>query len=136
MQKSNVLYLTLSLTTILTVNSFVVQANPVTPKATQPPLLTHQPQKIIVMDYGELDTLDAVGATHRINGIPQGNPPTYLQQDRQQQYIDTGSLKKIKFEAIRQAKPDLNISKPRQKADYAALEDIAPTYHPSLNAKQ
>ena len=36
-----------------------------------------QPQKIVVMDFGALDTLDALGAGNRVIAAPVSNIPAY-----------------------------------------------------------
>src|SRR5699024_7774833 len=70
------------------------------------------PEKIVVFDFGALDTLDKLGID--VVGVPKGNIPTYLKKYEAKEYENVGSLKEPDFEKIAQIDPDLIIISGRQ----------------------
>ncbi|WP_371687702.1 ABC transporter substrate-binding protein [Snodgrassella alvi] len=101
-------------------------------QATDEAKLPASPQKIAVMDFGAMDTLDALGAGRRIIVAPISNMPTYLHQYLNRQLHDSGKMKEPDIAAIRAAKPDLIIMSGRQNAFAKELESIAPTLNYSV----
>lgn len=93
-----------------------------------------QPQKIVVMDFGALDTLDALGAGNRVIAAPVSNIPAYLQQYHNAQVQDSGKMKEPDITGIKAASPDLIIMSGRQNNFYKDLSAIAPTLNYSVNA--
>ena len=92
--------------------------------------LEKMPERIITLDYGFLDTLDALGV-EGIVGIAanggKGNIPTHLKE----KYVvdgvaDVGTLKQIDFEAVAAANPDVIFISGRQSTAYEELKDITP----------
>ncbi|WP_036647176.1 siderophore ABC transporter substrate-binding protein [Paenibacillus pini] len=84
------------------------------------------PQKVVVFDFGILDTLDKLGVT--VTGVPQSNIPPYLSKyEDKEAYKNVGSLKEPDFEKINALKPDLIIISGRQSEAYEELSKIAPT---------
>ncbi|PIT23434.1 hypothetical protein BGI37_12580 [Snodgrassella alvi] len=92
------------------------------------------PQKIVVMDFGALDTLDALGVGNRVKAAPVSNIPAYLQQYQNDQVQNAGQMKEPDIAAIQALKPDLIIMSGRQNAFYKDLSAIAPTLNYSVNA--
>lgn len=85
------------------------------------------PTRIVVFDYGILDSLDRLGV--EVAGVPQNNLPTYLSKYKDKKYTNIGSLKEPDFEKISQLQPDLIIISGRQEPVYKELSEIAPTIH-------
>lgn len=89
---------------------------------TQVPL---NPKKVVVMEFGMLDTIDKLGIDAEL-AIPANNLPAYLEK-----YKDTalniGGLKEYDMEAIHSFEPDLIIVGGRQQDNVEAFEEIAPT---------
>jgi iron complex transport system substrate-binding protein len=83
------------------------------------------PKKVVVFDYGTLDTLDELGV--EVAGVPQGNIPSYLDKYESDDYANVGTLKEPDFEAIAEVDPDLILISGRQSDVYDQLEEIAPT---------
>lgn len=93
--------------------------------------LKEQPQRIVVFDYGFLDTLDALGV-EGIVGVAgnggKGNMPEALKEKyaTNKDVADIGSLKEINLEAVAEAKPDVIFISGRQSAYYEELKEITP----------
>ncbi len=87
--------------------------------------LKEQPKKVVVFDYGFLDTLDALGV--EVAGVPQQSVPSYLSKYTETTYVNVGSLKEPDFEAISSMNPDIIFISGRQAAAYKELSSIAPT---------
>lgn len=85
------------------------------------------PQKLVVFDFGVLDSLDKLGI--EVTGVPQKNIPPYLSKYEDAKYENVGSLKEPDFEKINQIKPDLIIISGRQSDAYEELSKIAPTIY-------
>ena len=92
--------------------------------------LEEMPERIITLDYGFLDTLDALGV-EGIVGIAanggKGNIPAHLKE----KYVvdgvaDVGTLKQIDFEAVAAANPDVIFISGRQSPFYEELKEITP----------
>ena len=93
--------------------------------------LEEQPERIVALDYGFLDTLDALGV-EGIVGVAanggEGNIPTHLKEKYapSDAIQDVGSLKEINLEAVAAADPDVIFISGRQTAYYEDLKDITP----------
>lgn len=93
--------------------------------------LKEEPKRIISLDYGFLDTLDALGV-EGIVGVAanggQGNIPEHLKEKYapSDEITDVGSLKAIDFEAVAAANPDIIFISGRQTAFYEELKEITP----------
>ena len=85
------------------------------------------PERVVVMDFGMLDTLDALGIQARL-AVPKGNLPAYLAKYGGQEYTDVGGLKEFNLETINAFKPELIIISARQQDYYKELSSIAPVY--------
>lgn len=86
------------------------------------------PEKIVVFDFGILDTLDELGV--EVVGIPQsGTIPAYLDKYGTDDYENVGSLKEPDFEKLAEINPDLIIISGRQASLYDQLTELAPTIY-------
>lgn len=88
------------------------------------------PERIVVLDYGFLDTLDALGVTG-IVGIPKGggeaSGPAYLfEKYGSDDVTDLGTLKSIDFEKVAALEPDVVFISGRQSPFYEELKKITP----------
>jgi len=83
------------------------------------------PEKVIVFDFGSLDTLDKLGIEPI--ALPKTNIPKYLEKYEDEKYENVGSLKEPDFEKIHSLKPDLIIISGRQMELYDEFKAIAPT---------
>lgn len=90
--------------------------------------VTKNPEKIIVFDFGALDTLDKLGI--EVAGVPQsGVVPPYLEKYASEDYENVGSLKEPDFEKIAEIDPDLIIISGRQSEVYDQLQELGPTVY-------
>lgn len=89
------------------------------------------PQKVVVFDFGTLDTLDKLGV--EVTALPQGNVPTYLSKYDDAKYENVGSLKEPDLEKINSLSPDLIIISGRQSDFYEELNKIAPTLYVGID---
>jgi iron complex transport system substrate-binding protein len=90
------------------------------------------PKRIIVMDFGALDTINALGLGNRIKGAPTSSIPQYLAKYHNSKVMDTGQMKQPDLDKIKVAKPDLIIIGARQTGFYQDLNAIAPTFNYSI----
>src|SRR5699024_2907688 len=74
------------------------------------------PEKVIVFDFGSLDTLDKLDID--VTGVPQKNVPEYLDKYEGEAYENIGALKEPDFEKIAEIDPDLIIISGRQSDVY------------------
>lgn len=88
-------------------------------------LVPVNPETVLVLDFGVLDTLDALDVD--VAGVPKQNLPKYLSEYAGDDYADLGTLKEPNYEAINAAAPDLIIVAQRSAAALPELSAIAPT---------
>lgn len=92
------------------------------------------PEKVIVFDFGTLDSLDKMGID--VIALPKANIPPYLSKFEDEKYVNVGSLKEPDFEKIHELQPDLIIISARQADLYEEFKAIAPTVYLGIdNAK-
>ncbi len=89
------------------------------------------PQKVVVFDYGTLDTLDKLGVD--VAALPKGSVPSYLSKYSDDKYENVGDLKEPDFEKINSLSPDLIIISGRQKDMYEEFSKIAPTLYVAVD---
>ncbi|MEK5439478.1 MULTISPECIES: siderophore ABC transporter substrate-binding protein [Paenibacillus] len=89
------------------------------------------PQKVVVFDFGTLDTLDKLGV--EVTGVPQSNVPSYLSKYNDAKYENVGGLKEPDFEKINSLSPDLIIISGRQQDSYDEFSKIAPTLYVAVD---
>ena len=93
--------------------------------------LKEQPKRIISMDYGFLDTLDALGV-EGIVGIPYGEGQWNMPENLKEKYApsddikDVGNLKELNLEVVAAAEPDIIFITGRQAPYYEELKKITP----------
>lgn len=85
------------------------------------------PQNVVVLDYGALDTLDVIGV--EVSALPKSSLPEYLNKYKDDKYVDIGGLKEFDMEKINELNPDLIIIEGRQEDYYDELSKIAPTLY-------
>lgn len=88
--------------------------------------LDSNPQRVVVIGLGALDTVKAMGvepvAVSTVSMFPD-----YLAEYRDYQFVSAGSLHEPNFEVIYSQKPDLIIVGSRAAPKYKELSQIAPT---------
>ncbi|QOR67855.1 siderophore ABC transporter substrate-binding protein [Cytobacillus suaedae] len=97
-------------------------------------VVTTNPSKVVVFDFGVLDSLDKLGV--EVTGVPQANIPAYLEKYKDAKYENVGSLKEPDFEKIASLNPDLIIISGRQQEAYAELSKIGPTIFMGLDTSR
>ncbi|MDZ5474002.1 siderophore ABC transporter substrate-binding protein [Bacillus sp. 31A1R] len=97
-------------------------------------VVKQNPEKVVVFDFGVLDTLDKLGV--EVTGVPQMNIPTYLSKYADSKYENVGGLKEPDFEKISELSPDLIIISGRQQEAYEELSKIGPTIFMGLDASK
>lgn len=93
--------------------------------------IKNNPQKVVVFDFGTLDTLDKLGV--EVTGLPQSNVPSYLSKYSDAKYENVGGLKEPDFEKINSLSPDLIIISGRQQDSYDEFSKIAPTLYVAVD---
>jgi iron complex transport system substrate-binding protein len=84
------------------------------------------PEKIVVFDYGFLDTLDALGV-EGVVGVPQDSTlPENLEEYAGDDYVNVGTLKEPLLEDIAEIGPDAIFISSRLSPYYEELSEIAP----------
>jgi len=84
--------------------------------------LEKNPEKVVVFDFGVLDSLDELGIN--VAGVPQSNLPSYLDKYEGDEYENVGGLKEPDFEKIAEIDPDLIIISGRQSDLYDQFTEI------------
>ncbi len=92
--------------------------------------LDKMPERIVALDYGFLDTLDALGVEGIVGiaaGGGKGNMPEHLKEKYLNEDVaDVGTLKQIDYEAVAAAEPDVIFISGRQTPFYEELTEITP----------
>lgn len=89
------------------------------------------PQKVVVFDYGALDSLDRLGV--EVAALPKSNLPSYLSKFEDDKYVDAGTLFEPDFEKLAVLKPDVIFIGGRTAEAYEELNKIAPTIQVSID---
>ncbi|MBS5951932.1 MAG: ABC transporter substrate-binding protein [Clostridium sp.] len=85
------------------------------------------PKNVVVLDYGSLDIMTKLGVEPV--ALPKGSLPSYLEQYKDEKYVDLGSLKEFDLEKVNSVEPDLIIIEGRQESYYEDLKKIAPVLY-------
>src|SRR5699024_558944 len=85
------------------------------------------PEKVVVFDYGTLDTLDALGID--VAAVSKMNVPSYLDKYDTDEYENAGTLFEPDFEKLSEIDPDVIFISGRQSDVYEELEKLAPTVY-------
>ena len=80
----------------------------------------------VVMDFGAVDTLQALDATNVIAALPKGNLPTYLQSLDWEQAEDSGGMKSPDLAKFKEMKIDFIVISPRLGNQIETLNEYAP----------
>jgi iron complex transport system substrate-binding protein len=91
--------------------------------------ITGQPERVVVLDTGELDSAIALGVkpVGAVEAIPGAGFPEYLAEEAED-VEKVGTIEQPSVEAIAALQPDLILSsKLRHEAIYDQLSEIAPT---------
>ena len=91
------------------------------------------PEKVVVFDFGSLDTLDKLGV--EVAGVPQMNIPSYLDKYEGDEYENIGGLKEPDFEKISEIDPDLIIISGRQGDLYEEFQELGDTIFLGVDAE-
>lgn len=91
-----------------------------------------KPAKIAVLDFAALDTLDSLDADDAVMGLPKRALPAFLDDYRDDQYANLGTLQEPDVEKLATSKPDLIVVGSRSAAKYRELSAIAPTIDVSV----
>lgn len=86
-----------------------------------------EPTRVVVYDFGILDSIDAIGEGENVVGIVKGNLPDYLSDYDNEDTSEIGTLQEPDFEAVNALEPDLIIISGRQRESLEELQEIAPT---------
>ncbi|MDQ1910486.1 siderophore ABC transporter substrate-binding protein [Paenibacillus sp. GD4] len=92
------------------------------------------PQKVLVFDFGALDTLDKLGV--EVTGVAQASIPPYLAKYKDKKYQNIGSLQEPDYEKISSIQPDLILISGRQSAAYPELSKLGPTVFVGVDTKK
>ncbi|GAB2781747.1 siderophore ABC transporter substrate-binding protein [Halomonas shantousis] len=90
-------------------------------------------ERVVSFDYGSLDTLDALGLSEQIVGVPKQGLPDYLSKYADDTYTDVGGLKSPDLETLRQLSPTLVLITGRQNEQRETLQAVAPVMDTSLD---
>lgn len=85
------------------------------------------PKNVVVLDYGSLDIMTKLGVEPV--ALAKGSLPSYLEQYKDEKYVDLGSLKEFDLEKVNSVEPDLIIIEGRQESYYEDLKKIAPVLY-------
>ena len=91
------------------------------------------PQNVMVFDMGMLDTMDALGLSYRVVGLPMSSLPERLAHFGEGGFHDLGTLHEPNFEEIIRHDVDLIIISGRARPHFDDLSQIAPTIDLGLN---
>ena len=89
-------------------------------------VLEKMPEKIVVFDYGFLDTLDALGVEGIVGVAKDSTLPEQLSKYAADEYANVGSLKSPLLEDIAELQPDVIFISARQATFYDQLKEITP----------
>ncbi|MEK5060046.1 siderophore ABC transporter substrate-binding protein [Paenibacillus shunpengii] len=84
------------------------------------------PEKVVVFDYGFLDTLNALGVEGIVGVAKDSTLPAHLEKFASDDYVSVGGLKSPLLEDIAELEPDVIFISGRQSAYYEELKEIAP----------
>lgn len=85
-----------------------------------------KPERIVVFDYGFLDTLDALGVEGIVGVAKDSSLPANLEKFSADEYSNIGTLKSPLLEDIAALDPDVIFISGRQSTYYEELKEIAP----------
>lgn len=94
--------------------------------------IPYQPERVVVYDFGMLDTMNALGLSENIIGAATNNVPGYL-KDTVSEMENVGTLKEPDMEKLITLAPDLIIISGRLADFSEQLQEIAPVLQLSVD---
>lgn len=94
--------------------------------------IPYQPERVVVYDFGMLDTMNALGLSENIIGAATNNVPAYL-KDTVSEMENVGTLKEPDMEKLITLAPDLIIISGRLADFSEQLQEIAPVLQLSVD---
>lgn len=82
--------------------------------------------KLVVMDFGALDTIDALGGSETVVAIPKDSVPAYLEKYKTDNVKRSGDMFKMDMDVINGENPDYIVISGRQGRAQAELQSVAP----------
>lgn len=98
--------------------------------------LSGVPEKVVVLDFGALDTVRALGLTDKVVGVPKRALPQFLSEFADERYADVGTLQEPNLETLNKLDPDLVIVGFRSAAKYPELSQHWPTIDITFTSDQ
>ncbi|MGO1520166.1 MAG: siderophore ABC transporter substrate-binding protein [Sphingobacterium sp.] len=94
------------------------------------------PQQVVLLDYGVLDTYDELGLQTAVKGLPLAGTPEYLKEFTAiEDIVDVGTLKEANLEKVNEVEPDLIIIGSRLTENYDEFTKVAPTINLSVDSE-
>lgn len=85
--------------------------------------------RIAVLDINALSTIEALGETDKVVGLPKGTPlPAALEVFANDKYQDLGTAKEANLEKVASTTPEIIIMNGRMDKMMDQVKEIAPTY--------
>ena len=88
------------------------------------------PERVGVFDYAQIDNMDALGLSDRIEVTASGEMPTYL--EKYEEVAVAGTLHEVDLEKTLSMQPELAIVASRSSASFDVLSEFIPTVDFSL----
>ncbi|MGF7433615.1 siderophore ABC transporter substrate-binding protein [Pasteurella bettyae] len=93
-------------------------------------VVPENPKRVVVLDFGTLDTLRELGVKDAIVASSKGRMPDYLAEFADDsKYANVGTLPEPAFEKLNEVHPDLIIASGRQEKVLDRLKEIAPVFY-------
>lgn len=96
--------------------------------------LEKKPERVVVFDFGALDTLDTLGVD--VIGLPKSLVPAYLSKYSDARYANVGTLQEPDWERIYALSPELILISGRQSSLYEEFAAIAPTVYVGIDTSR
>lgn len=94
------------------------------------------PQNVVMLNYGVLDTYDELGLQTAVKGLPLAGTPEYLKEFAAiEGMVDVGTLKEANLEKVNEVEPDLIIIGGRLAANYDEFTKVAPTINLNVDSE-
>lgn len=89
--------------------------------------LKKEPKRVVVLEMGSLDTINALGLADRVVGLPKAIVPAFLKNFSDDKFADAGTLFEPNYEAINKLNPDLVVVGYRSAKTYPEMSKYFPT---------
>lgn len=92
------------------------------------------PQNVVILNYGALDTYAELGLQEAVKAIPLAGTPSYLEEfTTRDGIVDVGTLKEANLEKVNEVEPELIIIGSRLEESYDEFTKIAPTVNMNVD---